>query len=247
MTAPLPMTFGHTRQCFAILFALFWPLGATAQRAFEAKGNVVYEDARGVHTNLGRGFSPVLIDDGRVVFVRGRSFEYGEKFDCANGETRDWVAAYDPATRKEAVLFDRAIPFEGGRWNFCVFEQMQVSPDGSALYLVSAVYATSGSLAIVSLPRGSVIYVPGVMSVYVIETGPHRGELIYQRRVSHRSSEDGLEYPAYPFIHARADGQQIREISDEHFTSGGNDKVPLLRAYLRKIGGTITANGQKLP
>jgi hypothetical protein len=109
------------------------------------------------------------------------------------------------------------------------------------LYLVSPVYATSGSLAIVNLSRGSISYVPGVIMVYVIETGPHRDELIFQRRIY------DLEHPGYPLVHARADGQQITEISNEYFTVGGNDEVPLLRSYLRKIGGTITVNGHRLP
>jgi len=61
------------------------------------------------------------------------------------------------------------------------------------------------------------------------------------RRVQHKS---GI---AYPFIHAAADGQPIKEISDEFFTVGGHDKVPILRQYLRYIGGTINVNGKTLP
>ncbi len=123
---------------------------------------------------------------------------------------------------------------------------MQLSRDGSVLYLVSPIYATSGSLAILNLAGGSVVYVPGVMSVYVIENGSHRDELIYVRRMFHTAGHD-VESPTYPFIHARADGKQIAEISNEFFTVGGNDQVPLLRKYLRSIGGTITVDGKKLP
>ena len=221
--------------------------GLMAQRAFEASGKVIYEDAQWNRTNLGVGFNPVLSQDGRVALLRGRSFGYGERFDCDKSENKNWVSVYNPATKTERVLFDRVVPFDGGRWKFCVFEQMQLSYDGSVLYLVSPVYATSGSLAIILLARGSITYVPGVNLVYIIETGPHRDELIYQRRIWHKSAEDRLEGPGYPFVHARADGQQITEISNEYFTVGGNDEVPLLRKYLRKIGGTITVNGQKLP
>jgi hypothetical protein len=232
--------------CITIL-ALLMGSDLIAQRAFEASGEVIYEDARGNRTNLGVGFNPVLMHDGRVALLRGRSFAYGEQFDCDKRETKNWVSIYNPATKTESVLFDRTIPFDDGKWKFCVFEQMQLSYDGSVLHLVSPVYATSGSLAIINLARGSINYVPGVNTVYVVETGPHRDELIYQRRIRQKSVEDGLEHPAYPFVHAHADGRQIAEISNEHFTVGGNDEAPLLRDYLRNIGGTITVNGRKLP
>ncbi len=123
----------------------------------------------------------------------------------------------------------------------------QLSHDESVLYLVSPVYATSGSLAVVSLTPGSTTFVPGVDFVYVIETGPHRDEIIYQRRIYRKSPADGLNYPAYPLMHAHPDGRPISEISDEDFTVAGNDDVPILRNYLRKIQGTITVDGRKLP
>ena len=230
----------------AVVFGLLSSPGLLAQRTFESKGNVVYEDARGKKVSLGIGFSPVLTSGGRVAFLQGREFSYGEDFDCANRRDRNWVALYDPVNGVEKVLFDRVVPFEGGKWKFCIFEQMELSHDGSLLYLVSPVYATSGSLAIVTLSKGKIKYVPGVDTVYVIQTGPHYDELIYIRRVLHKGP-DGGEYPAYPFIHAAANGQPIREISDEFFTEGGHDKVPLLRQYLRRIGGTIVVNGETLP
>ena len=154
-----------------------------AQRAFEADGKVIYEDAHGNRTNLGFGFNPVLTHDGRVSMIRGRSFGYGEQFDCEKSGNKNWVSVYNPTTKAERILFDRTIPFDGGKWNFCVFEQMQLSYDGSVLYLVSPVYATSGSLAIIHLASGSITFVPGVNFVYVIEAGPHRDELIYQLRI----------------------------------------------------------------
>jgi len=182
-----------------------------------------------------------------MAFIRGRRFGYGEGFDCRSKQKRNWVEVYNPVSKALSTLYDGTIPFDGGKWQFCVFEQMQLSHDSSLLYLVSPVYATSGSLAIINLSDNSIKYVPGVNSVYVIESGPHRDELIYQRRISRKSLDDGVYYPAYPFVHARPDGRQIAEISDEHLTVGGNDKLPILRKYLRSLGGTITVDGQRLP
>ena len=73
----------------------------------------------------------------------------------------------------EKTIFDRPLEYDGREsLAFCVFEQMQLSHDGSVLYLVSPEYATSGSLAIINLSRGAVTFVPGINLVYVIETGP---------------------------------------------------------------------------
>jgi hypothetical protein len=189
----------------------------------------------------------VLTDDGGVALLRGRRFDDGEKFDCDHKETRNWVSVYNPKTKAEHVLFDRTIPFDGGQWKFCVFEQMQLSPGGSVLYLVSPVYATSGSLAIIHLRGGLISYVPGVNQVFVIETGPHRGELIYQRRMYRRISREQGEYPYYPFVHARPNGVPIHVISEEFFTVGGDMETPILKSYLRTIGGLILVNGKSLP
>lgn len=194
----------------------------------------------------GTWFNPILTADGKVALIRRRRFGYGEHFDCSQRKTRNWIALYDPATGLEKVIFDRPLDY-GVNMAFCVFEQMQLSHDASVLYLVSPVSATAGSLAIISLARQSVTYVHGVDELWVIADGPHRDELIYQRRIWRKSKDDGLAYPVDAFIHARADGQQIAVISDEYFAVGRNDKVPVLRAYLRKINGTITVNGRKLP
>ena len=194
-----------------------------AQRVFEKANLVIFEDAQKRQINLGTGFNPVMTADGK-----------------------NSVVVFDPVTEQQKTIFDRAIEFDRGSLSFCIFEQMQVSVDSLTLYLVSPVYATSGSLAIVDLLSGSIKYVPGVDSVYVIQSGPHRDELIYQRRVYHKTN-DGGEYPHYPFIHARHDGEQIAEISDEFFTVGGHDKLPILRAYLRKIRATIVVNGDVIP
>jgi len=236
---------GLSTWCTVIL-SLFLPSSSPAQRTFEAGGRVIYEDAHGKPADLGIGFSPVLASDGRVALLRGREFRYGDDFDCADKQQRNWVAIYDPVARTENVLFDRIVPFDDGKRNSCIFQQMQMSHDGSVLYLVSPVYATSGSLAIISLRQGTITYVPGVNEVYVIEIGPHRDELIYVRRV-YRKSADGGESPVYPFIHARADGQPIREVSDEFLAAGGHDEVPVLRQYLRSIGGIINVSGKTLP
>jgi len=233
------------RSSGAVLF-LALATSLNAQRVFEADGNVIYEDAAKHRINLGAGFNPLLTADGKVALIHGRQYGYGERFDCSHKETKNWIALYDPKTRREKVIFDRTLEYDGDpRWAFCIFDQMQLSHNGATLYLVSPVYATAGSLAIVDLARGSVAYVPGVNLVYVIESGAHRDELIYQSRIWHNRKGDAHHY--YPFVHAHSDGKQIREISDEWFAAGGNDKVPRLRAYLRKIGGTITVNGQRLP
>ena len=167
-----------------------------AQRVFEKDHDVIYENAQRNEVNLGAGFSPVLTAQGKVVFVRGHLFDYGEDFDCSRKETKNWISVFDPATRSEEILFDRALSYGREGLEFCVFEQMQLSTDGSTLYLVSPVYATSGSMAIVHLRQGKVAYVPGVNEVYVIESGPHRGELIYSRRLYCRA--DHGEWPSVP-------------------------------------------------
>jgi len=56
--------------------------------------------------------------------------------------------------------------------------------------------------------QGAVTYVPGVDDVYIIVNGPHRGELMCQRRVMEGHAR-------YPFIRARADGWPIRVIAEE--------------------------------
>ena len=208
---------------------------------------MVYEDNRQRQTDLGIGFSPVLTADGKVALIRGRRFGYGQPFDCGDPKKKNWIVVYDPATKEEKMIFDRAVNYGEPGVSYCVFDEMQLSHDGSILYLVSQAYATSGTLAIVNLPNGSERYVPGVDSVYVIETGPHRDELIYVQRVMRSNPKHRLEFPTHPLIHARANGEQIEEISTESFTLGGKAEMPILSAYLRRIGGTITVNGRKFP
>jgi hypothetical protein len=127
----------RTARSNQILF--FAAVAATmqAQRVFEQGDKVVYEDARKQQTDLGAGFDPILISDGEVVFVQGRRYGYGEEFDCARPETKNWVAKYDPQTEKETKLFDRPIHYNGpDSLGFCAFGQMQMSYEGSVLCLL---------------------------------------------------------------------------------------------------------------
>ena len=103
--------------------------------------------------------------------------------------------------------------------------------------------ATSGLLAIINLQTGGITQVDGVNEVYVIRGGPSEGDLIYSRRLLRKSSNDELEYPYYPFIHAKPDGSQIAIISDESFEAGGTAQNPILRAYLRRLQGRIYVQG----
>jgi hypothetical protein len=222
--------------------------GLLAQRAFEKGGHVIYEGRDGHRTDLGVGFSPVVTQRGEVALIRGQKFLYGDKFDCSRKDAKNWIAVWDPATRAERTLFDRALPFERNGIQFCVFSRMQLSPDEATLYLVSEVWATSGSLAIVRLGTGTVTYVGGVDDVYVIVIGPHQGELLYQQRMDQhvppRKPED--ESPWHPFMHARADGVPLQLIAEE-WMEDGPAKAPELAAYLRRIGGQIMVNGRAFP
>lgn len=224
------------------------PGSGLAQQAFEKAGHVIYEDRDARKTDLGVGFSPVLTERGEVALIRGRLFLYGEPFDCSDKENRNWIAVYNSVTRAEKTLFDRPLPFQRDGILFCVFQRMQLSPDGSTLYLTSPVYATSGSLAIIRLKDGTVTYVPGVDDVYIVVNGPHKGELIYQRRMDHpvQRMKKGNRYPHYPFVHAQSDGQPIRVIAEE-YVDNGLDKLPKLESYLRRIRGQIVINGQAFP
>ncbi|HEV2199452.1 MAG TPA: hypothetical protein VGR73_06510 [Bryobacteraceae bacterium] len=218
-----------------------------AQRVFEKGEDVIYEDSQGKQINLGHGYSPVLTSQGKIALIRGPRADYvGSDADCIHSPTKNWVAVYDPAAHSEKILFDRSVVFFDSE--FCVFEQMQLSPDGKILYLVSPVSPTSGSLALVRLSENRITFVHGVNEVHVIENGPHRGELIYQRRLWQKDPHDGNAYPHYPFVHARADGTQIRVLADEYFTvGGGTDHLPRLKAYLQQIGGQIRVNGELFP
>ena len=225
---------------------LLWTASSlVAQRVFEKGQNVIYEDIRKTQINLGLGFNPIFTEDGKVALIHGRRIEYGEYFDCKHRDSKNWISVYDPATRAKKVLFDHPLSFGVQGLLLCVFEQMQFSPDGGILYLVGPAYATVGSLAIIHLKQGAVTYVMGVNEVYVIQSGPHRGELIYARRSVYKG--DGEEHMYYPFIHARADGRQIRVIAEEPSLSASGAQRPRLKAYLRKIEGQLMVGGKLIP
>ena len=228
------MVLGIARTTLALV-----ALNLQAQRVFEKDGKAFYQNAQGRQTGLGVGFSPVLTADGKIAMIRGRHVSQDEAVDCRDPAKRNSVVLVDPKIGREKTIFDRGLPV-------CNFDQMQLSSDKNTLYLVVPTNPASLTLAIINLASGSVKYVPAVESVYVIEIGPHRDELIYIRREIRTSPKRRLPFPAYPLIHARANGEQIAEISTESFTlEGGN--LPILAAYLRKLEGTITVNGRKFP
>jgi hypothetical protein len=68
--------------------------------------------------------------------------------------------------------------------------------------------------------------------VYVIESGPQRDELIYQRRLCKGNARDPNDvHPYYPLVHARPDGQQIRFISEEYLIVGGDPRQELRQVF----------------
>jgi hypothetical protein len=180
------MTFMNSERKPSARILLLVALSANmeAQRAFERGDKVVLEDAASHQTDLGVGFNPILAANGKLALIRGRRFKYGDQFDCAQRSLKNWVASYDPETRQETTLFDRAIRFYGPKsMAFCVFSQMRLSHDGSTLYLLANTDATGASLATIKLGDGSMTLVHGIEAVWIIESGPHMDELIYQLRV----------------------------------------------------------------
>src|SRR5262245_14634129 len=187
------------------LFGLLFTSNSMAQRVFEKDRHVIYEDAHKNRNDLGIGFSPVRTASGKVAVIRGASLNHNDAFDCGDKDKKNWISLYDPIRHDERVLFDEPVHFDDVLVpsGYCIFDQVNLSSDQRTLYLVSPVYATSGKLAIINLRRKTTTYVDGVNSVYIIESGPHRGELIYSARRYKRSPYDNIEYPYYPFIHAR--------------------------------------------
>jgi len=233
----------------AAILAIHTPLPGIAQRVFEKDDHVVYEDATKKQADLGRAFNPILRRDGKVVMIRGLSLGHNDAFDCKDRDKKNWVAAYDPSTATERIVFDRPIPFFPTTVQWCIYYRMQLSPDSRTLYLVSPVSATSGSMAVIRLPGNTLNVVHGVLDVWTIETGSHAGELIAVRRMYRSVPHEVGQYPYYPFVHLGRDGRQIKIISEEAFRIGGDqrDYVPKLLAYLRKIGGRITVHGKTIP
>jgi len=222
-----------------------------AQRAFETNGHVIYEDARNNRHDLSVGFGAVVTLSGKVAVIRGSALGHNDDFDCNDKQKKNWITLYDPIRNSEKILFDRPVHFDDHLKpsGYCIFGQAELSPNDQILYLISPVYATAGKLAIIQLRTGSISYVPDVLSLYMIEDGPHRGELILSTRRYKRSRSDNIDYPYNPFIHVRADGQEVKIVSDEYFVTGGLKyaHVPVLAAYLKRIGGHITVDGERLP
>jgi hypothetical protein len=243
MREPAPLTVtSWTTLWSSTLAIVLLPTPVKAQRVFERGSSVIYIDSSGKQVSLGTGLSPQLKRDGKVALIRGRAFGYGDPFDCRQRDRKNWIAIYDPQTRSDRVLFDRALSFGLKGMAFCIFRQMQLSPDNSILYLVSPAYATAGSLAIVNLASGSVSYLLGVNSIFVIEEGAHQGELIYERRLLLPGREPGGRSVYYPFVHARPDGSQIKVIGEE--PASGMRRV---KTYLRRIGAQIRVDGKLIP
>jgi hypothetical protein len=215
-----------------------------AQRVYEQNDQVIYKDSVGQILSLGQGHSPVPVSDGKILLIHGVRMGYGDRPTCSKAESRNSVAIYDTVTRKESILLNKPIPNSYvGQEGTCIFYQADLSPAGSALYVMMPGAATSGLLAIVNLQTGGITEVDGVNEVYVIRGGPSEGDLIYSRRMLRKSPDGELEYPYYPFIHAKPDGSQIAIVSDESFEVGGTAQTPLLRAYLRRLQGRIYIQG----
>jgi hypothetical protein len=234
----------------AIALSVLFSSNLQAQRTFEKNHHVIYEDAQKRQSDLGIGSKPILTN-GKVLMIRGEPSGPNTDFDCNDQHKKNWISVLDPVTRSEKTLFDAPVHFDDRLIpaGYCIFEGVALSPDGQILYVVGPVYATSGSLAVIRLKTKNVTIVAGVNEVYVIETGSHRGELVYSARRYHRDPHDNNQYPYYPFIHAQADGKEIGVISEEDLAVGGPKywNLPVLAAYLKQLGGRITVNGDRFP
>lgn len=187
--------------------SLFGLPEARAQRVLQRGPDLIFEDAQGRLSSLGVGFNSVPISDHKFLLIRGAQMGYGEESSRERPTARNRVVVYDSRTNKESLLFDkplsgRMIPNDGA----CVYERADLSPSGSTLYIINPCYATSGCLAVVDLPMGTVRYVPGVEDVFVVRGGPDAGDLIYSQRLQSKPTKYDSGHPYYPYIHARPDG-----------------------------------------
>ena len=219
-----------------------------AQRAFEQGDQIVYEDGQGRKIPLGRGHSSILLSGTEILLIRGARFGYGDQRSCRQPDSRNRIVVHNVAAAKDTVIYDSPLGNEFiGPDDACVYKQADLSPSRSILYVVTPWSATSGLLAIIDLPTETSKYVFGVHDVYVIRGGQANGDLIYSRRLLHKTPDDSVGHPYSPFIHARPDGTQVAIISDEYFTVGGNDVPPGLGGYLKRVHGQIYAYGKWLP
>ncbi len=217
--------------------------GLHGQSVYQQGDQVIYQDASNQETLLGRGHDPLPLPDGKILWIQGAKLNYGDRFACTNPKLKNTIALYDPVTHGKSILYDKPIVNDiVGPEDGCVFNQADLSPDGSSLYIVTPWAATSGMLTIINLRNGKVVSVAGVDDVYVIRGGSAEGGLIYTRRLWKEKDAIGA-HPYYPFVHARPDGSQIAIISDESFEVGGTAKTPILRSFLRGVRGRIYVQG----
>jgi hypothetical protein len=231
------------------LISFLGPRDANAQRIYQRGPDLMFTDAQGRSSSLGAGFNAVPLSDHEFLLIRGEHMGYGSESGCETRATRNRVVMYDTANKKESLLFDKPLLVPVAEHvSTCVYEQADLSPSGSTLYIVIPCYATANCLAIINRPTGQVRYIPGVMDVFVVRGGPNAGDLIYMRRVERKPTDNDPRIDDYPYIHARPDGSQIAIISNEDLIRvGGNAPAPILRAYLRRIHGRIFAQGEWVP
>jgi hypothetical protein len=217
-----------------------------AQRVYQRGSDLFFQSAQGQSESLGAGFNPVPISETKFLFIRGAQKGYGEASNCERPEAKNRVVVYDAAEKKERSLFDKPLYHAVfANRGACVYEQADLSPSGSTLYIVRPCYATAGCLAVINLATGIVRYLPGAMDVFVIRGGSKAGDLIYMCRLNRKPTDDDPRMADYAYIHARPDGSQIAVVSHEALVLvGGNAPAPILRAYLRRIHGRIYAQGE---
>ncbi len=133
---------------------------------YEQGGQIVYQDATARKIVLGRGHSPIPVSGGKILLIRGEKRDYGDRGTCTNPKLKNWIAIYDPTTAQESIVYDKPIPndFLDSK-EACIFNQADLSPDGSTLYVVTPWAATSNMLSIVNLRTTKIAQVGGVLNV----------------------------------------------------------------------------------
>lgn len=224
--------------------ALLLTSTAVAQRTYEDGGNVLYQDAAGAKTVLGPGFSPVLANDGKVLFIRGTA-RLEDRSACLVPSAKNRVVRYDPLTRSESILYDKPLPneFVNGE-HACIYRSIDVSPSGKTIYIQTPWAVTSNRLMIIDLQSGKVRHVDQIIEVHVIRTGRFKGGLLYSARRTHEpEAADPTAHAYYPFFHANPQGRPIKTITVQPYEDGEKQ----LTRYLQAIGGRIYYYGNWLP